>query len=629
MSLEAPAALLLGLAIPAVLLLWLLRPRRPRLRVPSLLLWPGSPAERKAARPWQRLRNHPLLWLQLIAAALLALAAARPFLPADAAGRHLIVLLDASGSMRAQDVAPDRFGLARAAVLDLARGLGPDQELTLIRLDEQPRVLATSARGVSEVERALAGEEASYGPADVNAALALAAGLARGPAEWVLVSDGGLALTQDVRRPPGIGFRFVPIGQQAGNVALTGLVVRQGSETLALQAGLRNAGPNAVSGTVQLLAEGQLAGSREWRLEAGQETFVSWSHLAIGPRWFEARVAGVPPVANALEQDDRAWAAVAGSDAEARVLLVSPGSTFLERALEVNGQVRAFRSAPADWAGLNAQGAAYSLTILDRFRPETLPGGSVLFVGPPAGEEFRPQQVWPRADHPLLRHVDWSEVRVAAAHRVPLDGAWETVIDSDGGPLLAVRSDGGRRQAVLAFDLGQSDLPLRPAFPVLLANLLDWLVPRPETAPRAVPPGAAVMVDAAPLAQGVWAERVDAEMGEHGDAEREAVSPGPRVSASPRLADLAPPWPPRAFRPPAPGLYRVVQAGEGARQEQLVVADGYHPLEADLAPRVVDLPAVDGEPPPAARGALVFWPWLAAGILLLSLVEWWVDARGR
>ena len=45
MNWEAPAALALGLALPAIVALWLLRPRRPRLRVPSLFLWPGSPAQ--------------------------------------------------------------------------------------------------------------------------------------------------------------------------------------------------------------------------------------------------------------------------------------------------------------------------------------------------------------------------------------------------------------------------------------------------------------------------------------------------------------------------------------------------------------------------------------------------------
>src|ERR671923_581958 len=103
MTFEAPWAFGLLLAIPAILVLWVLRPRRPRVRVPSLLLWPASPAQRQAAQPWQRLRHHPLLWLQVAAAALLALAAARPYLPASTASRHVVVFLDASGSMRARD----------------------------------------------------------------------------------------------------------------------------------------------------------------------------------------------------------------------------------------------------------------------------------------------------------------------------------------------------------------------------------------------------------------------------------------------------------------------------------------------------------------------------------------------
>src|SRR5947207_547073 len=80
MSWEQLGALWLGLAVPAIVVLWMLQPRRPRLRVPSLMLWSRSPAVRQSARPWQRLRNHPLLWIQIAAALLLALAAARPFL---------------------------------------------------------------------------------------------------------------------------------------------------------------------------------------------------------------------------------------------------------------------------------------------------------------------------------------------------------------------------------------------------------------------------------------------------------------------------------------------------------------------------------------------------------------------
>jgi Ca-activated chloride channel homolog len=593
-------------AIPAILALWMLKPRRPRLRVPSLMLWPASPAERQSTRPWQRLRNHPLLWLQIAIAALLALAAAQPFVPADAAGRHLLVLLDASGSMRAEDVAPDRFAAAKAAVLEMARGLGPDQEMTVLRLDEQPRVLVAGARNAGQVETAIAGETASFGPPDVAAALALASGLTQGPAEWVLIGDGGITIPESARRPAGTGYRFVQVGAQPGNVAVTALALRQGDGDVTIQAGIKNSGNVALSGRLQLLAEGNLAGSQEWQLEAEAESYLTWSHLPAGPKWYEARLSGVPAAANGLESDDRAWAVPAGAT-ETQLLLVTSGNSFLERVLSVQGNLRSFKAGPADWAGLASKpGESYPLTVLDRLWPETLPAGSALLVGPPSGEEFQPQQMWPKADHPLLRNVDWSEVRVARARQLHLDGSWETEIDSDGGPLLAVRTEGGRRQAVLAFELGQSDLPLRPAFPVLMANLLDWLLPRPGDAPRSVAPGSSVVLDPAPLTQQMW---VEGPGGAH--------------------FDLAPPWPPRPFLPPAPGLYRAVQGGDSGRQESFLIAGGYDPQESDLAPRSVDVPAADGAVSLSARGAVAFWPWLAGALLLISMVEWWVDARGR
>jgi hypothetical protein len=65
------------------------------------------------------------------------------------------------------------------------------------------------------------------------------------------------------------------------------------------------------------------------------------------------------------------------------------------------------------------------------------------------------------------------------------------------------------------------------------------------------------------------------------------------------------------------------------RQDSTLVAEGYHPLEADLRLGAPAIPAEDGQAAPAARGALAFWPWLVGAVVLVSTVEWWVDARGR
>jgi hypothetical protein len=146
-----------------------------------------------------------------------------------------------------------------------------------------------------------------------------------------------------------------------------------------------------------------------------------------------------------------------------------------------------------------------------------------------------------------------------------------------------------------------------------MANLLDWLVPSRQPLEPAIPAGAAATLQAAPLAQALRVEWV----------------------LDPDVSDeLAPPWPPRPFRPREPGVYRVLQEGLQPRPDRFVVAEAYSPGEADITPRT---PALTGQAGAegldaaavlrSVRGGL--WPWLLAALLLLSLLEWGVDARGR
>src|SRR5690348_18502218 len=101
MTFLAPAAALLGLTIPVIVSLYFLKIRRPTRIVPALHLWPNQIRDRQANVPWQRLRPSWLLFLQLLAAAVLVAAALQPALPAGAAlARHSIVLIDARSEER-------------------------------------------------------------------------------------------------------------------------------------------------------------------------------------------------------------------------------------------------------------------------------------------------------------------------------------------------------------------------------------------------------------------------------------------------------------------------------------------------------------------------------------------------
>ncbi|HEX2053738.1 MAG TPA: BatA domain-containing protein, partial [Actinomycetota bacterium] len=109
-GLAAPAALWgLALAIP-ILVTYMLRTRRPRQVVASTFLWGEATRNVAATRPFQRLRPSVLLLLQLLLLAALVLALARPFRSTlGVGGSHLVLVVDASGSMLATDEVPTRL----------------------------------------------------------------------------------------------------------------------------------------------------------------------------------------------------------------------------------------------------------------------------------------------------------------------------------------------------------------------------------------------------------------------------------------------------------------------------------------------------------------------------------------
>jgi hypothetical protein len=77
-------------------------------------------------------------------------------------------------------------------------------------------------------------------------------------------------------------------------------------------------------------------------------------------------------------------------------------------------------------------------------------------------------------------------------------------------PLLFAGEVDGRRVAVLTFDLHRSDLPLQVAFPLLLANLRNWLAPGGGGPLAAqVDPGAALTLSLPPGVESATVIRPD------------------------------------------------------------------------------------------------------------------------
>lgn len=484
MSFLAPLAFWFALALPAVVVFYLLKRKRVTRVVPSTLLWQRFLAETQASAPLQRLRHNWLLLLQLLLLALLVLALARPYFSGKAGlGRLQVVVLDASASMQATDESPTRFEKARKEALALVDGLastrGGQMVVLVAGANAEVRQSATSEKAA--LRRAIEGARVTDSPTRLAEALRVAETLIRDrpDAEIHLFSDGaipGLAEfeTRDLR------LVFHRVGKGGRNAGIVAFDVKPNPEDptkRALFLALANHEARPVEGRVELAFEGQMIETKVLTLAPTNTTpavFVAEQARdgVFTARWTQADDLPVDNVAHAVSILPRPL----------NVLLVTKGNRFLEKALAAAAP-NVELAVAADHGP--AEAGRHDVVVLDDVVPAEWPKGNVLavHVAPtnwfPEGMgsiEAPPIVNW-RNTHPLLRFVSFDAVQVASAVSVKPPSWGVGLVEAPQSPLVVAGELGRQRIVWVGFDTLQSTWPLRVSFPIFVANAIDYLNP--------------------------------------------------------------------------------------------------------------------------------------------------------
>ena len=620
-SFLTPLALALGaLAIPIVLM-YMLRLRRIEMPISSTFLWQQLVRDREANAPWQRLRPSWLLLLQLLILAALVLALARPFVEVKTitTGR-IVLLLDASASMQATDVEPNRFAAARAIGLDMVDTLGPDDTMTVIQVSDVPEVLAAASRDKLVLRNAIRSAQASDVSADWTAAMTLAAAGAVGVDELkvVIVSDGGLP--PDLPPVPG-DVRFVPVGRAASNLAISALATSSlPGRSPELFARISNYGEAATD----VIFSGYVNNSDviEWayRYSVPAGGHVDIFDIAL-PEDFDTLTTRLTLPRSAAEDDyltvDDAAYAVRDRAGAGRVLLATEDNIFLRQIFRSLRGVTLVEASPGD--ALPQQD--FDLFVFDGWLPDPLPNGDLLLVNPPRGTEFftlgdlvaAGPTLQANRDDPRTRNLGAAVGTVNLRQYRILGGIeWASVLLSDGDAPLAVAGEVGNRQvAILPFDARypNTDMVLQPAWPILIAELSSWFSPqRISDAAGWLAPGAPVRVR--------FIEDADEIAVVRPDGERVVLRPDGSEAI---FADTV-----------RPGLYRLDLRRDGRTvKSEWFAVNLFDPAESRIAPQrsvVIGTTTIDRD----AReetGRREYWRWVAAVGLAILVVEWWVYHR--
>ncbi|HUR70713.1 MAG TPA: VWA domain-containing protein [Candidatus Limnocylindrales bacterium] len=589
-----PAALFGLLALPVLLIPYLIRRKSQRMAFSSLLLFLES-SEAASSKFWGRINLPPIFFLQLLLLALLIIALSEPVFSIHPT--NIAVILDNSASMQALEDEKSRFTLAKERASALVSELGAGGKVDLFMTTPRLEKLHGAPLSPAEATRLIATQvpyDLAEPPVDYDNMISQLARQQKYERVYLI--------TDHPARGQSAAARVITVGRPHANFALTALEIQRSSLANArLEALVEVANYSERDEKLKIILKGsgiELA-NRVIDVGKGKTTTVSFEGFADHPT-YAAEIAN----RDALPLDNRRFAVAPGSR-NLRVLGITPRPRDLESLKAIPG-VQIDTVAPSEYD--KAERSGYALEIYHFATPAALPANAALFILPPQSSSIVDLGAainnvtisnW-RDPHVLTRYINFNLFRPTFARPLKPQTAGDIILDSAGGPLAFATERQGVRYLTLGFDplpyLGRDNLPMS----VFTLNLLDWFFDSRGANNQAT--GEAIF------------------LGKVQSGDRVILPGGKSLTITPGAAFFG-----GAF---FQGIYQLNRGGK----TELFARNLFDRGESDLQVSA-PLPIGGNQNSPSASLLFSFWPYILMACIALLLLEWFLSphmtARGR
>ena len=469
-----PLALLV--CIPIIILLYMLKQKAQEYPFSSSMLWKEIFNNIEATKPWEKLKKNLLMILQILTILLLIVALMAPYLKRG--GRrydNVVLVIDTSASMGIRyNEDHTRLEEAVERAVDYIDSLSETSQVTILTADQEAQIVKTNVTDKAELKKALRGLQVTDLSGDASVAVSVVQSMT---SQWeqyqaVFMTDTSMELGNldaqvmnlytDYQN---LSMDYVSYGteyDEAGNASMT--VIGK----------ITNDTDQDVTTDVNLYGDDTLLMVQSVVIPAGGSQTVYFSQVNFTGSVLMAEINRKDD----LEADNRAYTVVR-EEGQKRVLLVTDDNMFLEKAVMNIPWVDLYKTSQLSAVGKSEE---YDLYIFDGKLPETLPEqGNILYVNPGSWGDIVQAETLSNVsvaftDTELTRYIAGDSFGVTAgkAYEQPI---WADGFLTSGSSCLGYYGEtAGRRVAVLGFDIHQSDLALQADFPILISNLMDYMM---------------------------------------------------------------------------------------------------------------------------------------------------------
>jgi len=605
MTFYAPWAFLGLITVPIIIILYLLKQKHKDYTVSSLFLWEEVLKDLEANAPWQKLKKNLLMILQITAALLLVFALARPFLNAVGSDvPHVVVVIDTSLSMKATDVGESRIEEAKNRASKLINNLKPGTAVTLISMGKNVNIEENLSSDKARLLDKLSKLKASNSTSNAEEAESLISSIVKHNPQTRVVVFGDSSINI-----PGVDVEFSKVSNNGDNFAVTMMSHTKTEKGITVLSRISNYTARDATVPVSLYVDKNVFDAKNVDIKKGETVNVYWNGISPDVSLIETRI----DVEDSLAMDNRAWNAVNDSKKN-KVLLVTEGNVFIEKVAGLYNGIELYKTgyeSSDEWKG-------YDLYIFDGFLPKRIPDdGNIMVFNPNENELFDiidsvEYPVIKEMDEGIFRYVDGFEFSIGETKTLKVPTWGRDILEVNGGCAAFSGIYNNRRVIVFGFDVHNSDLPLTPAFPIVMANSFDWLLPESVNNAQNVYSGEGIEFNIGLNTQEAFVETPSGEK-----------------------IQIAPPFPVKLFdKTDEPGLYTLIQKNIEGEQKFYFTVNVPSQSESNLIQSedinndsVKNQSQTESDQKPVNTG-MNLQPILLWLIVIVLLIEWWVYTNG-
>ena len=492
-----PLGLLGLLAVPVLIIIYIIKSKYTEQTITSTYLWTLSERFLKRKNPINKITGIISLLLQILAVIFISWALAHPVFTLPGRAIDYCFILDGSGSMRTVQSGGSRFDAGKDRIRGMIEDAANGSTFTLITTGNTTDLVMKEVDDKKAALRRLDAVEPAYVASNLSRAAEVAnTYMVENPAcKFYLFTDRTVELPENVE--------VINLAGNVNNYSLDGVSYAFDADGNVLVTGKVLSYESDVTLTVQVFADGSRnpAASADVELTAGEGKDFSLKITDAQSRQFSYLTVSIKQGDN-FSLDNSVKLYNSRADESHKALIVSNQPFFLEATLSSSGI--GYDTVAATKEAYEAKKGGYGLYIFQNFTPEEMPqDGAVWFVNPDTDIDETSGFTRRGADTPAggmasLTLNPSSEKRVATL----LKGADRTVGSKanatvnqyikcgftqnfitlmscgDDPVLFAGNNAYGNREVVFAFDfIETSDFAMSYNGGVVLYNLIDFTFP--------------------------------------------------------------------------------------------------------------------------------------------------------